>query len=391
MQQQIVQYIKDNLKKGYNIEQIRETLVSSGWNPYQVDEAVSSLVEPPKKSKLWGIIFLATTILVSGFLITSALSSTDVQQPDLIEYSVSIKEKRLEAGDTLKISNILSSEVMEGYALYPTFEITRASDGFKTSTWKEARGITKTGYTTYDLKPGMKAGRYILDATANFRGKELTASEEFYVFVESSEPSCSDGIRNQGEEDVDCGGPCDDCASCSDGIKNQGEKGTDCGGPCSPCKDSCRNCNDYNACTDDKCVNGVCENELIFPCCGNFICEDSEDSLTCPADCDAEVDKDVSLMTRAEIKRAAKELGETDENQAGDFCNQLEDIELRGECLRSAAYGSGNSNFCKYIQSSGKRDACYIELAGKFKDYSVCPLIENSYHQKACEALKVRS
>lgn len=103
-------------------------------------------------------------------------------------------------------------------------------------------------------------------------------------------PTCSDGIRNQGEGGVDCGGPCDPCpgsevtttakvsqstlqrettttsksivdkilggdkaeesaksnttstlstvggaGTCSDGIRNQGETGVDCGGPCKAC------------------------------------------------------------------------------------------------------------------------------------------------------------
>jgi uncharacterized protein DUF6252 len=48
--------------------------------------------------------------------------------------------------------------------------------------------------------------------------------------------TCDDGRKNQGEQGVDCGGPCPDvCASCADGIMNQGEKGVDCGGPCDPC------------------------------------------------------------------------------------------------------------------------------------------------------------
>ncbi len=49
-------------------------------------------------------------------------------------------------------------------------------------------------------------------------------------------PSCHDGIKNQGEEGIDCGGPCLPCPSCHDGIKNQGEEGVDCGGPCPPCE-----------------------------------------------------------------------------------------------------------------------------------------------------------
>lgn len=51
-----------------------------------------------------------------------------------------------------------------------------------------------------------------------------------------SAPTCSDGIQNQGETGIDCGGPCAACPpSCTDGIQNQGETGIDCGGPCSPC------------------------------------------------------------------------------------------------------------------------------------------------------------
>jgi hypothetical protein len=48
-------------------------------------------------------------------------------------------------------------------------------------------------------------------------------------------PTCTDGIKNGTETGVDCGGSCAACASCSDNIQNQGETGIDCGGPCPPC------------------------------------------------------------------------------------------------------------------------------------------------------------
>jgi uncharacterized repeat protein (TIGR02543 family) len=55
------------------------------------------------------------------------------------------------------------------------------------------------------------------------------------------DPSCSDGIQNQDEEGVDCGGSiCGACSpdpSCSDGIQNQDEEGVDCGGSiCGACQ-----------------------------------------------------------------------------------------------------------------------------------------------------------
>ncbi|MGV8168615.1 MAG: Ig-like domain-containing protein [Candidatus Nanoarchaeia archaeon] len=60
-------------------------------------------------------------------------------------------------------------------------------------------------------------------------------------------PTCYDGIQNQGELGIDCGGPCAACMvekepekekepTCDDGIRNQGEIGVDCGGPCPVCK-----------------------------------------------------------------------------------------------------------------------------------------------------------
>ncbi len=49
-------------------------------------------------------------------------------------------------------------------------------------------------------------------------------------------PSCSDGIKNchsgSCEFLVDCGGSCGACATCTDKKQNQGEQGVDCGGPC---------------------------------------------------------------------------------------------------------------------------------------------------------------
>jgi hypothetical protein len=78
---------------------------------------------------------------------------------------------------------------------------------------------------------------------------------------DSTAASCTDGIQNQSETGIDCGGPCAACstaATCSDGIQNQGETGIDCGGPCPACgvpscTDGIKNQNE----TDIDC-GGVC-------------------------------------------------------------------------------------------------------------------------------------
>jgi len=53
------------------------------------------------------------------------------------------------------------------------------------------------------------------------------------------------------------------------------------------CPDSC---DDGNACTNDSCsaeTDFECAHEMIYPCCGNDVCDKSEDVMNeCPADCD---------------------------------------------------------------------------------------------------------
>lgn len=68
--------------------------------------------------------------------------------------------------------------------------------------------------------------------------------------------NCSDQIRNQGEEGIDCGGPClGMCGNCSDNIQNRGEEGVDCGGRCKPCA---------------KCDDGIKnDDERLVDCGGN--------------------------------------------------------------------------------------------------------------------------
>lgn len=82
-------------------------------------------------------------------------------------------------------------------------------------------------------------------------------------------PSCYDGIRNchEGKCEIlaDCGGPCEECPTCSDGIKNQGEDWIDCGGPCPPCK--------FEYPKPPKCGDKRCEFAELFSCkidCGFF-------------------------------------------------------------------------------------------------------------------------
>ena len=115
-------------------------------------------------------------------------------------------------------------------------------------------------------------------------------------------PSCADGVTNQDETDVDCGGgtcgPCADgavcgedsdcqigtcilgvCAapSCADGLQNADETDADCGGgTCGPCMDNL-------ACAlPGDCVSGVCTDGLCMPAsCADAVLNGDETDIDC--------------------------------------------------------------------------------------------------------------
>nr|AYC79484.1 tryptophan synthase alpha chain [uncultured bacterium] len=105
-------------------------------------------------------------------------------------------------------------------------------------------------------------------------------------------PDCTDGIANEGESDVDCGGPCKkckvmqkcngagDCQSgiclmgtcmassiCSDGMRDGDETDVDCGGSCAACGFGA-GCTQPGDCKSSSCTAGQCA--ALMPMLGDW-------------------------------------------------------------------------------------------------------------------------
>ncbi|MCX6810170.1 MAG: hypothetical protein NTY30_00305 [Candidatus Berkelbacteria bacterium] len=74
---------------------------------------------------------------------------------------------------------------------------------------------------------------------SNNQATDIRKTKVASDLIESA--TCSDGIKNQNETGVDCGGSCNACSitpqpiTCSDGIQSGDETGVDCGGSCNVC------------------------------------------------------------------------------------------------------------------------------------------------------------
>jgi hypothetical protein len=119
-------------------------------------------------------------------------------------------------------------------------------------------------------------------------------------------PSCTDGIKNEDESAIDCGGsvcpPCatghtcgtaSDCqthvctagvcqaASCTDGVKNGSETSADCGGGACPACPSGLGCALGSDCQSGVCTAGGCQ----APVCNDGLKNGNETSVDCGGSC----------------------------------------------------------------------------------------------------------
>ncbi|HEY8515334.1 MAG TPA: hypothetical protein VIS07_07465 [Candidatus Binatia bacterium] len=131
-------------------------------------------------------------------------------------------------------------------------------------------------------------------------------------------PRCDDGVRNDLETGVDCGGglcaACgvgegcaqnSDCATglcsggvcafpaCTGGVKDGSETGIDCGGPVCPKCGAGQGCNGPSDCESGVCTDNVCQ----APTCGDGVENGDETDVDCGGSCGACVPFTVTIDT----------------------------------------------------------------------------------------------
>ncbi len=192
------------------------------------------------------------------------------------------------------------------------------------------------------------------------------------------DPTCADGVQNGTETDVDCGGGacpgCDDgemcmvgtdCSSqvcdgqtntctsptCTDGVQNQDETDVDCGGALCPTCDNGEMCMvgtdctsmvcdpGTNTCTGPTCTDGVLNQDETDVDCGGALCPTCDDGEMCtdPTDCTSGVCDPGTLTCAARTCiDGVQNQDETDVDCGGASCpgcDTGEDCILGSDCI----------------------------------------------------------
>jgi hypothetical protein len=492
----ITKYIRQLLDNGYSMPTIRGQLTNAGYSEADIDSSinyVSSHPYPITKGKVKlqlpsKKIFLGAGAIVGIVLIVAAIFLLLPGAPkQWLKLEVSSSMSEIEQGGEFSFTNDLANAgKKKRYSIFLSHEIANANTGSVLTISTETAPLETTASHASTIKiPGdAKPGNYVLSTTAVFVGQKVTKTLSFKVTKKAEVPTCDDKIQNQGEEGIDCGGPCDPCedgtASGSivpgtdtgisggaltpgaptqvtlppgaasldhdgDGIPNVDDfdddndgildtdddydydfdndgipdiedddddddgvpdsidsypydfdndgistrlgpsvqPTTSLGGPAIlQCPSSC---NDYDICTRDTCVSGVCQHTAISPCCGDFICEEGETSTGCPQDCAAQTPK--SSKTAAEIIEEAIAKAATDPEGAALMCYQLTSVTDADECFPGVADAANETAICAQVTDDRKRDSCYMNKLLENADLSVCEKITNQIVQRTCYSL----
>ena len=307
-----------------------------------------------------GIIFLVFSLMDGD------TSEEDPNPAKLLDYKVDIQTKQVRAGEDLRIVNeITNMGTATRYDIILHYRILKGSE--VVDEWEESKAVTAVQQymVPREIPDSFEEGKYTLKVVASYDSerREAKASDTFTVLAKRVKPTCEDGKQNQGEDGIDCGGPCD------------------------PCEKGCGNCDDDDACTEDRCVDGECYYKQITPCCGNGICEESEGEVSCAEDCESSDPTIEQPTTAQEIDSQISELMKGDINEAADYCAAIEETTKSDYCFKALAIRSGNKMFCSLISSSSQADFCYLKFASQ-GDSSVCSKIENKNLKDACEKFK---
>jgi hypothetical protein len=413
LQQKLIDYIKQQLNAGYDIQTIKSHLLKYGYDITTINQHINYFLTTQKEVKHIIHLSKGTMLFFVGLFVFIVLISSLTYlylkpiEPTkyLLDIKIDVLTTSVKPGEVLKFNIELSNlGIIKRYDVFLIHQVLDNTNRLITSKEETIAIETKTSSKSeIKIPTTAKIGSYSIKTIARYHGKIATATDIFNVIKETIEPSCFDGIQNSDEQGIDCGGSCK---------------------PCEEEKRCPKTCNDFNICTRDYCnkeSNYICVNEPIKPCCGNNVCEPGEGPLICAQDCKEEITKTPEEeifkgMSIFEKLDKIKEISKIDPELAGKYCSAIvqrlykydcysnlaettglvsncdliEKQRTREECYSIVAIKVNDSSICEDIVTDSRKDNCYMNFVIE-GDYSICHKIINDYLRQSCEALDIMS
>jgi len=363
----LIPYIKQYLGQGYTADGIRNFLIQKGYDQKQVDSAIQQVTHPeiqhkhtidvsPKVIATVMVIFLGLGLI--GASLYYFLAMDNGMSNELLDYSISLQQTSIEPGGVLYFTNQFTNFGQDRrYDISVEFSVTNRDTGEEIDAWGEVFAIDTvlTKQMSVSIPSSTSPGNYMIKGIVSYGDFEEDAYRTFKVIELGPDESCFDGIKNQDEASVDCGGVCSACETCFDNTMNQDETDIDCGGICGTCTPT-TDSSDTDSSTDTD--------------------DDSSDTTSGYSSTYEEYDQSYIV-----------DLTNSDSEKAKAYCLDFSTTENKDKCMKQVAKTSDNYEYCHDIISDLTKDDCYMSFAYE-NNFDACDYISNPFVQQSCNQLK---
>jgi hypothetical protein len=397
VQNSLVNYIREQIRAGYDTKSIKKYLLKYNYTESQINEAIQAAY-PPSEVKHTLHLSKTTVALTISIIFTIIIASgifiymTSRGPSQLLDVRINIITQSIESGDplsfTAEISNLGKTNRYDVTLMYEIYDLGNNLITFK----EETIALETKAASSVTINLGEQfPGNYRLKTKAPYKKGTAEASSSFKITRKTSAQQPDEPITQRPitQEPVTPITP-EQCPS---------------------------NCDDNDQCTTDHCsesTNYECKHDIVLQCCGNKICESDENYETCLADCSApeeanifkgkpiwekiDMISDIAKTNKEQALQYCKAIPQTGykydcfaaiaaASDDIDICLNIEDDSYRDSCYKDAAKETRDSDSCSKIVKDSKRDQCYMAFVTK-EDYTVCDKLINKYLKQSCESLK---
>ena len=354
----IVSYMREQLRRGFDLKTIKNYLVSYGYKSYEVDGAINEIYG---RHEIRHIIHFSPATLITlisvfvGLIATVGIvfffvSSKEPQQ--LLDLNLeAVKSTANQGQDLVFIVDILNLGSGKRYDVFLKHELISSKTSEVVAFKEETRGIETAGskQTRIAVPDDAEAGNYILRSIATYNGnravatlnvkvleKEAAEAEEPEVELEpepepEAEPAPQPEPVEEPEPEV---GP----------VKESPLEGLSTYEALERIKEIAK--------TDKAKAAGLCQTLVL------------------------QTSRDLCLNNVAEIAKDKS------------YCTLIQDDRTKDICFSNVARAVERSEICEEISKDSRKDSCYMNFVIDFKDYSVCDKVTNQYLRQSCNSLK---
>ena len=343
----LVDYIQEQIQRGFDVNTIRNYLLRYGYSPADVDEAIKYMRGPEVRhiihfspATLIGIAAIFIVMIISVFVGVKYLPSKTPET--LLDLNLESVKTAVAAGNEIAfISELDNLGAAKRYDVSLRYEVINLKTNDVITFKEETRAIETKGskQVTIEIPPGTEAGNYVLRAIAAYDGQRAVATLPVKI-------GAGGAVANETEEEKP---PIE-------------EKPPEEITPTQPGENTAGT----SAITTFETLEKV---EQIAK-------QNRQEAERLCNQLELQTSRDLCFNKIAEV------LGDR------NYCSKVVDERTKDVCLSNVAKIVGKSEICEDISKDSRKDSCYMNFVIDNKDYTVCDKVTNQYLRQSCESLK---